>query len=1021
MKKHFFYFGLAVLLTSSALSCRHSQNTPDSRKSAGSVAIKKLIVNGESVKVGESSVFNIQEETSKQIADIEIEAESSAATIRITNDKYVANEESSNKYTLKLNEGLNEIFITITPENTDVKPKTYKVLLRKNESYINDNVSGRLKTLKIENRVQTAFNPMNNEFFYSTIIKEQTISLYAEPFNSSASVTVKSHTGQNVQSQGTYLYNVPLLKDIVNEIKITIDPKNEKLGVREYTVIIYTKEESMTLQSLIIDGTNIASAISAENYKGDYEYKIESKKSVIIEVSPSDKTLLVSLSCNGKSVAGEGGVYSVNCEEGTSIITVTLTSRRNSSIKKEYRFKIKSPVSENKNNLHFKVFKTDNINMLDALVNNNTAILPAVEHDMEILTIEAEPNKSCAIEVSASSGNVQVSGKTYKVSLKEGVNEIQFILKEGQNAAAMYTVNITKYPPIEADPPAPAADEVQINLVVADGVNGSSVDGTYIEVFKTGNSAPIKRLLVRKGKAKFNLKKDAFYDFKMKGRAAPDSMPYYAASDVISYWVDEDTADLSIVQKELMNIQKQPEAPLVKTLHFNNIPVSAGVITEFTGDYINHAVRVAFESAVPIEQLDSRDPYPMLGIGYVPSKMMRVPPEKVLSVLGDSTKRGGKWHRTFCWELNLVRPKVPSDKPFDLVVVAYDISCNRIQYHFRLKPKEFVTLIEDANLKAVDLKLSLERRPVASSIFSVGRNEETGSSTYYMPFLSFKVPSAESLLGFDLLRRCIDEGGDLKTVKRIRYSEPKKAGVMDSPMGGHVVCDTDSRLEEGKTYEYAIKLYGENSKVSSMDNVRKVQFTLSPSIVAVLTKPAHNDKLNLRKANQMDFTFKISNPEILKNASEMVLGMLISKSQGEVIYAGKLKYVFNNGDPRIYFARVTANGDFFDYPLSNFTSEIPDNLINIDIDKGEVAIKSKFLTVPQSYTSGAIPKQKFTRGYTYYWDIVNWGANPYNPYDDTCPYIAEFSSDGTVNKYHYINSDYTGKNACNGRAAFKID
>ena len=184
------------------------------------------------------------------------------------------------------------------------------------------------------------------------------------------------------------------------------------------------------------------------------------------------------------------------------------------------------------------------------------------------------------------------------------------------------------------------------------------------------------------------------------------------------------------------------------------------------------------------------------------------------------------------------------------------------------------------------------------------------------------------------------------------------------------------------------------------------------------------------EAKNINYVFKFSNPNILKDATEIRLGFLISERAGKVLHGSKFKYVFkdpsNAGKPEIYFARrsdaVVRNNYYYhtNYSMkrSNVTNKTVEELIDVDQEKGIVTIKSDFFTLAPINIVGQ-STVTYKKGMAYYWDIVDYGIEPNVDYDDRpCRILHEPSNN--VKIISSVNDERNGNNAWNGRAEFNV-
>jgi len=662
--------------------------------------------------------------------------------------------------------------------------------------------------------------------------------------------------------------------------------------------------------------------------------------------------------------------------------------------------------------------EAEETNLLPLMSKENSVILSPRDNDKAKLNLEVLATSDYTIKVLCNNVETQGTNGLYNVSLNEGKNKIVVDFIKGTETNPSYSIFITRYPQVPA-PQMPQGDEVKVKFIILDGVNGSSVDGTYLNISKTKNSTPEtnKQILVRNGKAEVNLKKNEYYDFKLEGQNDEYSFVRYAASDIISYYVKDSELIIPIVQRRLQRITKKAKAPLINEVKFGNDVLALGE-EKVAGTMQNISIKV--KSQAPITKLNWASPFPMLGVGFIPTTADERTNVFYATAIQNNVKTSdGIYESSWEWACSTV--SLLKEEYIDVVLVVYDVASNRIERHIRLKNTN--ALLEDDTISVDKLALDFKRYPTPSVFYSTGEDE--GTSTHYTSEFKFDVKRGEASIscqGFDLYRKCVDDGTTFTLVKHVVNKNP----VVATENKLHKIDETSGLLENGKTYQYKIVAYTEDGKKSVLEKSEQVEVVVPKSTTLLLEYPV-NQYITSDEAKNLCFTFRFSNPKALKNAKAMELGLMIADRAGNYLYGSKFKYIFDEGGkPELYFAKETDAlmygrnyiGTRYSQKRSEITTLALEELIIVDVEKGVVKITKDFVVLMD--TNIATGKTfSYKKGAVYYWDVLDWGLVDYTEYFNAAKIILN-TTDSKVNVSVPVKDSGNGANAWNGRAEFGV-
>lgn len=548
-----------------------------------------------------------------------------------------------------------------------------------------------------------------------------------------------------------------------------------------------------------------------------------------------------------------------------------------------------------------------------------------------------------------------------------------------------------------------------VEILVLDGVNGSPVSQVELKIFKKDKLE--NTLVVQDGKVNASLILGEFYDFKLEGRK--NLKPYYAASFVSSYLIEEDTHHITILQLPLNKITKNTISPKVSEVKIENQTIEKDSKTSLLE---LKDVSFTLISTYPCEEIRLATPAPMMGLGYVPSTMDK---ENIALVpINTNIKENDHYISTYKAHLDSVK----INEKIDIVIVAYDVAYNRVEHHVRILPAENM-IQENENIKIEDLKLKLEMYPTPSSTLAIGKDSTTKRSTHYKANIFFDVKEGSKRIdcsSFALYRK-ERQDKDFLLVKKIE----NVANTSEK----YQIIDTDGMLEEGKEYSYKILAFSKNGTKSSYKNTPEVNVKVRKPSPLILTAPKHNASIKHSDAKKLSYSFKIAEPQMLEDAKYMEIGFLLSERDGNACYACKFKYVFNKkGEDELYFAAfndiknpsgiiVTTE---YSKKLSDYTSKPVGAIVDVNQIDGMVTLTEDFITLPINLVATPF---SYKKGATYYWDIVDWGTvNSLDvTFEDTpCKVVCDGNVEDTAEVIYYFNDKTNGNNAWNGREVFSI-
>jgi len=361
------------------------------------------------------------------------------------------------------------------------------------------------------------------------------------------------------------------------------------------------------------------------------------------------------------------------------------------------------------------------------------------------------------------------------------------------------------------------------------------------------------------------------------------------------------------------------------------------------------------------------------------------------------------------------------DGEHDLVLVAYDVANNRYEIAF---PIELVANGAGADLSAAtvsDLLVDIRSYPVSRGFFGkdggvsiMALDPFLGTTDVsYRAQLTFKVVDGASadvqIRGFEVLRSG-DGGVSFTSVGTQNY------GYLSTGSGGvHTYFDADSRLEEGTTYFYKVRVFTDAADTPLSGSAgAKVMAPVSASLVS----PSNRSTVTVDAATMTgpDFTFSLSNTE-LWNAAEsdyFYFQLTVNEKAGPYAVLGRFRYNFTTS--KFQFQYGTAYYNFEDIFGDDPTDPAYDpeawwnqNSGYVGYDAGSITVYGfvPYLAYTNYATGAAV---NYMAGTAYEWDIIG-------DYAAGHPAWFEKAYLGGISK-SYVDGYSEGADTANGRFEF---
>ncbi len=600
---------------------------------------------------------------------------------------------------------------------------------------------------------------------------------------------------------------------------------------------------------------------------------------------------------------------------------------------------------------------------------------------------------------------------------------------------------------------AESASTVEVTILVSDSIGGTEVANTKLNVYESGKPVPVQGpLQVTNGTVTVsNLKQNTAYDFELVG-----IKEQYAGSRYENFFVDNNkTRNITMYQFKHHDHTRKVLPPKVAKIEKS---VGNGLFSSLSdNEEIAKCEQIKITLHSPsgdVAEIDGGGFGAKIAFGLAPNNLSGISP---ISVSKSKKTADGDFEQEFTFDISKL--KIPYGKT-DLVLVAYDVANNRLEKHF---PVMFTEEKVDRTLEFARFKniaMITQRYPNSISTYSVGTPRDSnilssmdeittyslkpvdGQATSYLVIIQFEIVENGNPLdvsGFDIYRRKANASDDhFKRVARKLYAAPQRGSFPGST--SHLAIDSDSSLEENVEYEYKIAVFNGTSKKESPVFKTKVM----ESFKYFLEKPNKNACLTKAKADAMDYSCKISNPNVLKNgyADFARFGLLILNKNGGAVFGARCTYKFNNGDPDVIVDTTKYNEKTEDSKWSikdliadgklDKNIKTVSDLITVNADTGVITFKNAFTKqgIFNVVEGGSANEQNgkpitYETATSYQWDILNWGNSWASLLDDKPLMIGKsFKDTDNPDIIMEIRSlgNYVGNsnNAVNGRFEFSV-
>ncbi len=574
---------------------------------------------------------------------------------------------------------------------------------------------------------------------------------------------------------------------------------------------------------------------------------------------------------------------------------------------------------------------------------------------------------------------------------------------------------------------------IRCTLTVLDSVGGSRIsEPTELSVYDPAGKKLYSQKVVD-GKAALPLLQNKSYTFKLAGKRNK-----LAASAVENYRFKSDKA------VEIVMFQRTPQkeaptiAPTVLTVQLNGgILQDGGIFSAGVGKMLSVTMNTPSRAIRSSPQ--NRNFGCAFAIGTVPSALNNI----AATDTACERLEDGSWRCTANFKLDTLEP---TNETADLIIVAYDVAGNRIERHINdvSFQQNYPAQYNMNGVKIENFSVEIARHPQTLGLFQAGMEKQEGRSTSVEAKLLFRVKRYDTNLairGFDIFRRQQkagqQAGQNWVLVGRKKYNG-EFAGITKVPQGNeqylgtHEGYDTDPTLTEGVTYEYKVKIYTDSTQ--SLESPIATARILSAFTIH-LESPTDNSAVKQSDTENLEFSFKISNPSVIKAADYFTFGLLISEKSANstVVFAGKARIMLKEKDPqrKLYFLYLNKY-----HPLDYLQEKkvIPknitaDSLLTLDEATGTVTLKKTFLRTKVFNMAKNAEEVAFRTGLTYNWDIIDWGKDAAAWRDDQpAAFTAAWptrSANGTVLPESTSYSDSFANHqhsysAINGKVFFKV-
>lgn len=539
-------------------------------------------------------------------------------------------------------------------------------------------------------------------------------------------------------------------------------------------------------------------------------------------------------------------------------------------------------------------------------------------------------------------------------------------------------------------------NNVTLTVNVLDSLGGTLLsEQTNLTVSETSTaSSPYAFVQVSKGTVQLLVQKNRCYNLYLAGQEDKR-----AASVIENYRIgDTKEQTVTMIQRTIQR-KAAPIAPSVESVTLNDEPFTDGALWE-SPPYKDMKLKIVFRSpSRPILTANDGNFGCAVAVGSSASAYNNI------ATVSPECERttDGSWRCTAQFTFNEI--SFPNEIN-DFVITAYDMAGNRVERYINSvtfkECRAGLNMINNAQIKGfrVEMRrfphsLKLFNEPERQGLRSFERAAHNDASATYEVLLWFYIKDYASqdlyIRWFDIYRRKQGESEWVKTGRKL-YTKDYN-GAQNLPpsyhayTGSHLGYDTAPSLEENVTYEYRIKAFTDSTHYvdSPIATAR-----LLPANSIELTFPADNGFVKKSELNDLSFSFRLTNPDIWEtpHADFFTFGLLVADkaSPENIVFAGTVSVDLKKPEGERLALKFASSNQFIEYTLAELknmhyieSSITEDDLISYR--NGIVTLKPKYLQT-QGFCHPKYQKNRFQTGYTYCWDILDWGENPVDTADD---------------------------------------
>nr|AAQ73569.1 PrcAII [Treponema sp. OMZ 839] len=533
-----------------------------------------------------------------------------------------------------------------------------------------------------------------------------------------------------------------------------------------------------------------------------------------------------------------------------------------------------------------------------------------------------------------------------------------------------------------------------IHITILDSVGGTPVrEATALTVYRAGTKTLMYApTLVVNGSVRLYLPKNECYDLYLSGKK--DRL---AASVIENYWVkDADEQSLTMFQRAVQ-IGAQTQSPSITSVKLNGFDFADGGVWAGAKNQPMKLAIVFHSPSRAIQSVPSNGNFGCaVAVGASASSRNNIASVSPLCV----RMPDGSWQCTA--EFSFDKISFPNEIN-DFIITAYDVAGNRVERHINsIEFKERrpgLKSMTGARIKK--FRVEMHRFPHSLKLFNMPEKSplkpfavkpHNGESNTYEVQLWFQIKDSASqdlpIRGFNIYRR-VQGQADWIFVGRKQYANDyigEHNPQFPAYNGFHLGYDTDSALQEGVTYEYKVSPFIDSTH--SLDSPTATA-RLLPACTIELENPSDNGFVKKSELNDLSFSFRITNPDMWnkKQADTFSFGLFIAEktSDQKILFAGKAAFSLKapagerlslqalSSSPRMLSLKELKQRNLID------SSVTEDDLISYS--NGVVTIKPGYLKTKE-FNHPHFKDKVFQTGYTYAWDIFDWGKDPQSVYDD---------------------------------------